>query len=372
MRIGFDAKRAFTNMTGLGNYSRYTINALARMYPENNYSLYTPSRGDSHLYDPPENVVISMPNTAWSKNLKSYWRSIGISKQLAGDHIDLYHGLSNEIPMNIEKTGVRSVVTIHDLIFLKFPKLYNTIDRQIYLRKAKNAVESADHIIAISKQTRDDLVELLGADKNKTSIVYQGCNPWFYVQESEEQKIKIRAKYTLPNEYLLYVGTIEERKNLLDIVRAIHTKNIDIPLVAVGRKTPYFDKVKAYMMENNVKNVHFYHHIENNDLPSVYQQATAFIYPSSYEGFGIPVLEALNSGIPVVTSKGGCLEETAGKGGIFATPGDVGELGEAIKSVVYNTELRALLLKEGAEHAITFREEKTIPLLLKIYKECLR
>ena len=372
MQIGFDAKRAFTNNTGLGNYSRFTINALCRYYPENSYALYTTSREQNKLYDPPPNALTCLPDTPWANQLKGFWRSYGIVKRLVRDTIELYHGLSNELPVGIEKTRVKSVVTIHDLIFMRHPEMYKPLDRKIYLAKTSNAVKSADRIIAISRQTRDDLLELLGADEEKIRIVYQGCNPWFYASAPKDKLAEIRMKYSLPGSYVLYVGTIEERKNLLDIVQAIHTHSLDIPLVAIGRKTRYFDKVRDYIEKNSVKNVIIHHHILNHDLPAIYQQAEAFIYPSSYEGFGIPVLEALNSGTPVITSRGGCLEETAGKGGLLVNPGDIEELASAIQTLLSDSELRTRLIKAGKEHALGFREEHTVPGLISIYKDCMK
>ncbi len=372
MRIGFDAKRAFSNNTGLGNYSRTIINALSRHFPENEYILYTPSRNKDSIYVPPENVRVALPSTPWSRQLKSYWRTFGLSKQLVKEGIDIYHGLSNEIPVGINKTGVKSVVTIHDLIFMRKPGLYAPLDRRIYESKVRNAVKSADRIIAISNQTRADLLELFNADEKKVKVIYQGCNPWFYNREREELLNKIREKYKLPPNYLLYIGTIEERKNLLSIIRAIHKNRIGVPLVVIGRKTtPYYSKVVKYINEHHVGNIHFYHHIDNSDLPAIYQQAKAFIYPSHYEGFGIPVLEALNSGIPVITSGGGCLEETAGKGGLLIDPGNTSQLGEAITRVLDDQSLRENLINAGMKHALHFREEETIPKLLKLYQDCL-
>lgn len=371
MRIGFDAKRAFSNNTGLGNYSRTIINALCRHFPENEYSLYTPSQGKKSIYVPPDNTRVALPSTPWSIQLKSYWRTFGLSKQLEKENIEIYHGLSNEIPVGIDKTGVKSVVTIHDLIFMRQPGLYAPVDRRIYEKKVRNAVKSADRIIAISNQTRTDLLELFNADEKKIKVIYQGCNPWFYNKVKEESRNKIMKKYKLPSSYLLYIGTIEERKDLLSIIRAIHQNRIEIPLVAIGRKTPYYLKVKNYINKHHVGNIHFHHHIENSDLPAIYQQAKAFIYPSHYEGFGIPVLEALNSGIPVITSRGGCLEETAGKGALLIDPGDASQLGEAITRVVDDQALRQNLIKAGMEHALRFREEETIPELIKLYQDCL-
>jgi glycosyltransferase involved in cell wall biosynthesis len=371
MRIGFDAKRAFTNKTGLGNYSRSTIHGLCQMFPGNEFALYTPSTGSSGLFTPPSNAVVCKPSTIWSKQLKGYWRTFGLSKRLVRDGTHIYHGLSNEIPVGIEKTGVKSVVTIHDLIFMRYPELYPPVDRRIYFQKVSQAVKVADRIIAISNQTRDDILQLLDVEEQKIRIVYQGCNPWFYTIATDDKLQNTAKKYNLPKKFLLYVGTIEERKSLLTIIRAIHENGIDIPLVAVGRKTAYFEQVKRYIEEKKVGNIHFHHHIDNADLPAVYQQAEMFIYPSRYEGFGIPVLEALNSRIPVITSKGGCLEETAGKGGLFIEPGNVEELAAAIQEISGNQDLRKNMIRQGMEHALQFREEKTIPKLYEIYQQCL-
>ena len=369
MHIGFDAKRAFLNNTGLGNYSRFTINALCRSYPDNQYSLFTPSTGNDQLYIPPGACNTIVPGNLWKGGLKSYWRTYGLPRLLSREKINLYHGLSNELPFGMDKTGARSVVTIHDLIFLRHPELYRAIDRRIYQKKVNYAVKAADRIIAISRQTRDDLVELTGADPDKIRVVYQGCNPWFYDKVSDDVKQSLRVKYNLPEQFLLYVGTIEPRKNLLQIIKAMHLSSIEIPLVAVGGKTPYYNQIQQYIEENNITNIQFYQRIENQDLPGVYQMAEAFVYPSSYEGFGIPVLEALNSGIPVVTSRGGCLEETAGNGALLVDPMNTEELGTAINRVLSDNKLRQQLVRDGKKHALSFREEKTIASLYEVYQE---
>lgn len=371
MQIGFDAKRAFANRSGLGNYSRYTINALCRYFPEENYFLYAPSPGARGLFEVPEGAVAAYPDRKFPLS-KGYWRTFGLAKRLVRDGIQLFHGLSNEIPVGLQNTPVRSVVTIHDLIFLRYPDLYRSADRWIYQAKAKYAVSHADRIIAISNQTKNDIVELLGTDEERIRILYQGCNPWFTEVVPPPEKKRIREKYNLPDSYALYVGTIEKRKNLLDIIRAIHESSIDIALVAIGRKTAYFKSIEEYIARHRVRHVHIIHEIDNHDLPAIYQQAEVFIYPSSYEGFGIPVLEALNSGIPVITSRGGCLEETVGKGGLLVEPGNIDELGESIRLVLQESELRSRLIRAGGEHAKKFREETTTPELYKIYEECMK
>jgi glycosyltransferase involved in cell wall biosynthesis len=370
MRIAFDAKRAFNNTSGLGNYSRYTISSLCLSYPEHDYLLYTPSINKGIDFQSPENSEIALPESFFAKQFSSYWRSVGLKTRLKKDKIDLYHGLSNELPLGIAESGIKSVVTIHDLIFMRLPELYKSFDRKVYLKKTKNAVLEADQIIAISQQTKDDMIELLGADEKKISIIFQGCHPWFKNTFNEEELRLTREKYQLPQLYILYVGTIEKRKNLLKIIQALHQGKIDIPLVAVGRETDYMNEINQYIRENNIKNVNFIHYIPNSDLPAVYQMAHAFIYPSAYEGFGIPVIEALSSGIPVLTSRGGCLEETAGPGGIFVDPEDSEEMIDSIKRIIEDQVFRDKLILEGGKHVLQFSPEKTIPQLFEVYKKC--
>jgi len=371
MRIGFDAKRAFNNFSGLGNYSRYIISNICRYYPENECFLYTPRIADKALFKEPPGSTIGMPVSGIWKHSGSLWRSFRLTHRLKRDGIDLYHGLSNELPQRIHKSRIRSVITIHDLIFLEHPELYQTISRNIYERKARYGTRVATRIIAASQQTKEDIVRLLAVDESRISVVYQGCHRQFYKRVNKESMQFARKQFALPSEYLLYVGTIEERKNLLKIIQALHQGHIDFPLVVVGRKTPYFNLVKQYIVRNGLSNIHFLDQVKASDLPAIYQGSAGFIYPSSYEGFGIPVLEALNSGVPVITSRGGCLEETAGKGGILINPGNQEEMIHAIRQVLEKSAIRDRLVREGGAHALKFREEQTIPSLYNLYLECM-
>jgi glycosyltransferase involved in cell wall biosynthesis len=229
----------------------------------------------------------------------------------------------------------------------------------------------ASRIIAVSEQTKRDIIRLLNVDESRIRVVYQGCHRQFYNRVSEETLQFTRQRFTLPSEYLLYVGTIEERKNLLKIVEALDKGKIDFPLVVVGRKTSYFNQVKSYIEKNNLENIHFLDQVQVSDLPSIYQGSRGFIYPSAYEGFGIPILEALNSRVPVITSAGGCLEETAGKGGLFIDPNNMEEMIYSIRQILEDTALRDRLIREGGSHALKFREEQTIPSLYNVYLECM-
>ena len=370
MRIGFDAKRAYNNYSGLGNYSRYIISNICRFYPENECFLYTPGIVDKELFNEPEGTIVVQPAGIWRKS-GSLWRSLRLSRRLKKDKVDLFHGLSNELPYGINKSRIRSVITIHDLIFMEHPELYQSFSRNIYERKVRYGIRVASRVIAASKQTKEDIIRFLNVDESRIRVVYQGCQRQFYSRVSEEAMQNSHQRYGLPSEYLLYVGTIEERKNLLKIVQALHHGNIDFPLVVVGKKTAYFNQVKQYIERSGLSNVYFLDQVQASDLPSIYQGSAGFIYPSSYEGFGIPVLEALNSGIPVITSRGGCLEETAGKGGLLIDPNDQEEMVHAIRQVLEKSALRDRLIREGGAHALKFREEQTIPSLYNVYLECM-
>jgi glycosyltransferase involved in cell wall biosynthesis len=369
MRIGFDAKRAFNNYSGLGNYSRYVITNIRRFYPENECLLYTPEIADKEIFHKPDGSILKQPGRHVWNAKGSLWRSFRLSSRLRKDGVELFHGLSNELPFGIQRNRIRSVVTIHDLIFLEHPKFYKPVDRRIYQQKVRNATRVANRIIAVSEQTKQDIIRFLEVDESRISVVYQGCSRQFYKRVTEPMLLDSRRRFALPSEYLLYVGTIEERKNLLRIVMAMHQGKIDIPLVVVGRKTDYFDQVKEYIQLHQVRNIHFLDQVQTNHLPAIYQASSGFIYPSSYEGFGIPILEALNSGVPVITSRGGCLEETAGKGGLLIDPLDQEEMIGAIRLILEDSALKDRLIREGGAHALKFREEQTIPALYNVYLE---
>jgi len=370
MRIGFDAKRAFNNYSGLGNYSRYIISNICRFYPENECFLYTPKIVDAELFNEPAGTIIGKPGGFW-KTSGSLWRTFRLTQRLNKDAIDLYHGLSNELPYGIQKSRAKSVITIHDLIFMEHPELYKSINRNIYEKKVRSGTRVASRVIAASEQTKQDIIRFLNVDESRIRVVYQGCHRQFYSRVSEETMQNTHQRFALPSEYLLYVGTIEERKNLLKIVQALHHGNFDFPLVVVGRKTAYFNQVKQFIERTGLSNVYFLDQVQASDLPAIYQGSSGFIYPSSYEGFGIPVLEALNSGVPVITSRGGCLEETAGKGGLLIDPTDQEEMIHAIRQVLETSALRDRLIREGGAHALKFREEQTIPSLYNVYLECM-
>ncbi|MGB4774787.1 MAG: glycosyltransferase family 1 protein [Daejeonella sp.] len=373
MKIGFDGKRAAHNFTGLGNYSRYIIKLLSKFYPENKYSVYSPkpiSELVSQDFATISSIQFHYPRQPL---VKSWWRSFGIIKDLKKDGIQLYHGLSNELPFGIKKSGIRSVVTIHDLIFLRYPQYFPWVDRKIYNLKFQYATKHADKIIAISEQTKRDIINFYGIAEKKIEVIYQNCDPVFHQTVSVKEKQEIRLDYKLPEKYLLNVGTIESRKNLMLIVKALKHIPEEINLVVIGRETPYTKTVKEYIIKNQLaQRVHFLKNIPFESLPAIYQQAELFIYPSQFEGFGIPIIEALHSGIPVIAAKGSCLEEAGGKESIYVDSSDEIELANNIKIVLENPEKRQKMINAGYEHLKQFSDEKTAEKLTQLYQNILK
>jgi len=380
MKIAFDAKRAYQNGTGLGHYSRTLISSLADFYPEHQYYLCAPkltNRFDISRYANVRNIV---PTGFLSKKLKSLWRSNWVKNDLAKEKIDLYHGLSHEIPVGIEKTGIRSVVTIHDLIFERNPEQYNKIDIQIYRHKFKYACRNADHIIAISQQTKDDIIQFYKIPEEKITICYQSCNPAFSQIISEEEKNRIKQFYHLPDRFFLYVGSVIERKNLLNICKAMHQLGgkLAIPLVVIGDGGQYKQQVKEYIsahkLENQViflsetaaaKNAERFQSAA--DFPAIYQLSEALIYPSVFEGFGIPVLEALWSRTPVITSNISCLPETGGDAAYYVDPYSPEEIAKGMVRLATDTTLTTQMKDKGWKHAQNFTPKKCAADVMQVY-----
>jgi glycosyltransferase involved in cell wall biosynthesis len=368
MRIGFDAKRAFANKTGLGNYSRFVLDSLMLFEKKHDYLAYTPKNNQNLFPAFPANAI-HLPESFLDKKLSAYWRYSSITSQLKKDNVNVFHGLSNEIPQGLQKAGIRSVVTIHDLIFERLPNLFKPIDRAIYRHKFHSACDRADVVVAISEQTKRDLIELYQIEKNKIQVIYQDCNPVFKQVVPAEEIDKILAGYNIQQPYILSVGTLEERKNQHRLVEAFAAlKNTEFQLVLVGKPTPYTQTIRDIITKSGVeKQVTILNNVPTGHLPALYQRAEIFAYISIYEGFGIPVLEALHSGTPVLAAKGSCLEEAGGAGGLYADPYKTEDISDQLKTLMTDVSLRKSLVLAGQTHIAQFTGEHIASQLADLY-----
>lgn len=371
-RLGFDAKRLFNNFTGLGNYSRTLLYNLGQYFPDNAYFLYSPAvkdNAETHYFLTSPSYNLKTPK--WMPG--AYWRTTGLKGKLQKDKIHLYHGLSHEIPLGITKTGIPSVVTIHDLLYKHFPQQYSLPDRKIYDFKFKYACEHADRIVAISEATKQDIVHFFDIPEDKITVIYQTCHDRFMQERSPRTLATVKEKYKLPEQYLLYVGSVVERKNLLGIVKgiALLPKDLQFPLVVVGGRSEYQRKVEAFIAKAGLAKQVLFISPTFKDLSALYQQAKIFLYPSFAEGFGIPVLEALYSKVPVITSNCSSLPEAAGPGAYLVDPHLPEDIATGIEKILTNSTYRDQLIQNGFEHAQQFKGEHLVRQMMHLYEDLL-
>lgn len=363
MKIAYDGKRFFHNASGLGNYSRDLVRVLAKYFSDHQYFILNKNQSERGK------DVLQFPNVQYIPTTKgNFSRQLKLGKDAQNLGADIFHGLSGELPLKWNKKPIKKVVTIHDLIFLRFPQYYSWFDRKIHFWKFKKAAETADLIIAISEQTKKDIVQYLKVSEDKIRVVYQGCHESFKEEISAETLDIVKEKYQLPEKFLLNVGTIEERKNLLNVVKAL--KGTDIPLVVVGKKMNYFKKVEKFVDRNNIK-VQFLEGVSMHELAAIYRLAKVFIYPSIFEGFGIPVIEALFSKTAVITSNISCLPEAGGPHSLYVNPYSVEDIRAKILFLWDNEAERNRRVEKSFEFVQRFQDEEIAKNLMKVYEELL-
>ncbi len=371
MRIGVDAKRAVRNNTGLGNYSRLVMESLATELPGMELVAYTPDMRANPRLDP----LLHLPNIEWrqpgpgeARFGKSAWRTFGITRCLAKDGVELYHGLSNELPLNISSAGIPSVVTIHDVIWRRLPYCYKAADRIIYDYKYGRSARQATRVVAVSERTKADVAEFYGVDPDRIDVVYQGCDASFKAPHSPEEVEKAKSDYRISGRYIIQVGTIERRKNLDLTVRALAALPDDVSLVAIGRDNGWLDRVKEVAAAEGVAGrIKYLHNVPFSQIPLLNAGAAVAAYPSRYEGFGIPVIEAIESGIPVVAAKGSCLEEAGGPGALYVDPDSPREMAEALRFFLDHPDAADAAARAGRAYTARFDTAGMATRLAEIY-----
>lgn len=339
-KIGFDAKRLFRNYTGLGNYSRTLVGNLRTMFPEYNYLLFAEKTSENaEAVDfLSERYEVVRPG-GWH----FLWRLWRINREIKSENIDVYHGLSHDLPFGITHSGAKSVVTIHDVCYKTYPKMFAWTERIIYSIKYRHSLRTADCVVAISESTRRDILHYFAGKidglADKTTVVYQALNPVFYERQSDTVASNTARQYGLHGDFLLYVGSINSRKNLMGVIEAIALMPDDkrMMLAVVGGGGSKYAK-SCFQRAEELNVSQYIVHIEGvssmRTLQAFYQSAKMLVYPSFYEGFGLPVTEALLSGCPVITSEVSSLPEAGGDHAFYVDPYSARTIAGAIVQVL--------------------------------------
>jgi len=371
VHIGFDAKRLFHNFTGLGNYSRTLVNNLKSYYPDTTVTLFSPKS------KPNDRTKAFFDNTSYNlyEGGGAAWRTWSIYKDINKHHVDIFHGLSHQIPFSSERLECKTVVTVHDLIQRIRPRDFPAVDRMIYERKCKYACANADQIIAISENTKQDIMKYYRTSEDKIKVIYQSCARQFSEDVDESDVLEATELFSLPEEYYLYVGSVVPRKNLLAIVDAMAKipKKDRIPLLVIGSGRKYMGKVVRAIEKQKLGDwVDFLGDVPFRLFPAIYKQATALVYPSLYEGFGIPVIEALSIGTPVITSNTSSMPEAGGDVSMYVDPSSQAELVKAMLEVRDPGQKADDCIKIRKQHATQFLPEHTAEQLHATYKSLLK
>jgi len=366
MKIGYEAKRIYHNASGLGNFGRNLIRSLAQEAPQHHYYLYNYKPGRIN-FEAGASVQEKRPKSA-NGLLANIWRQRLVSGRAQKDGVEIFHGLAQELPYGLAKKKIKAIVTVHDLIFLRYPNLYKKIDRNIYLKKLKHACKVADLVVAVSRQTRQDLIDYLQVPAEKIVVIYQGCDP-LYWEQHQNNIVPLLEKYQLPERFALFVGTLEPRKNPTLVAEAC--AELEIPLVLVGKPTAYWQK---FTKASTTHQQSFWQHLRvesTRDLATLYTMADLFVYPSIFEGFGIPVLEALATETPVITSHTSALPEVAGPGAQLIDVNSKSELKKALAFFWQDEQARESAINQGNSFVKQFQDTVIAKQWLDTYEKVL-
>ena len=379
LTIGFEGKRLLSSLTGFGTYSRTLIRDICRFYPEtrcvliahDSYNalnkLPTFSSLEIEQVKRLDSIKVVYPPSTWHL----YWKLLGAKRTLYNQGVDIYHGLAHQIPRSVRQKRVPIVLTVHDLIYRHYPELSSDTDLNLYESQLLNACSISEKIVAVSESTKRDIVNFFSISPQKISVIYSACDYRYHTIATAEKIQQTRSIYGLPEKYLLYVGSMSERKNLLSVVKALNIipRSDRLPLVVVGATTSYSNVVAEYIKKNGLDNwIIFPKRVETEDLPAVYQAAEIFLYTSLYEGFGMPILEALSSGIPVITSNISAMPEAAGPDSRLIDPESSDEIASSIIGSLSDDSLRRIMVRNGYSYSQKFNNRRVTEKMLQLYQ----
>lgn len=371
MRIGVDYTAAVRQGAGIGRYTRGLFRALAALDRENSYRLFVAARGVA--VPAPASPNFRMRRVPLTDQEVSFlWQRLRlpVPMELLLGSMDLFHSPDFVLPPTLR---ARTILTVHDLSFMRVPEYAHPSVREYLMRGVPHSVRRADLVLAVSASTQRDLIELLDVPEERVQVICEGVDEHFRPVEDEDALTAVRRRYRLERPYVLGVGTLEPRKNFAGLVEALarlwERRHLEHELVIVGQRgwlyEPTFERVRSLRVEERVRFLGF---AADEDLPAIYTLASCLAYPSFYEGFGLPILEAMACGTPVVASRTSSLPEVAGGAALLVDPHNVEELTEALDRVLHDEALRAEMRAAGRRQAQGFTWERAARELLAAYR----
>ncbi|MCB0015688.1 MAG: glycosyltransferase family 4 protein [Anaerolineales bacterium] len=375
-RIGIDYTSAVHQSAGIGRYTREMVKALAhhsagQTPPQ--YHLFVAEAGGSSAPDDLGPRFSWHPTRITERWLGRLWYRLYLPLPIEGwtGPLDLFH--APDFVLRPTRPGTRTLLTVHDLSFVREPDSVMPGMSHHLNRWVRRSVDQADHVIAVSKATAQDLIELYGTPPEKISVLYHGVTPEFRPIDDSDQLAAIRAKYNLGQQpFVLSVGTIQPRKNYQRLIRAFAQVEAEADLVIAGGPGWHADDIFSEVTRQHLADrVHFLGFVPDADLPLLYNAADLFVYPSLYEGFGLPALEAMACGTPVIAANRSALPEVVGSAGRLVDPFDVAAMAAAIDTVLPDSRLRQSLVQAGLAQAAQFSWVKMAGELVQIYQKLL-
>lgn len=379
MRIGIDCSLVPGERVGIGQYAYHLVRALSQIDRENEYLLYPVFYYTFH----PQYRQVLLPQ-APNMRVAYRWfpsavlralrhsRAPWFTREWLLGRVDIVHSVSFSAP-RLRLGRKRLVATIHDLSFVTHPECHTQENIAHALQGTREAIAWADALIAISHHTRQDVIERLGASPDRVAVIYVAANPACVREEDPAILSRVQKTYDLPAHFVLFVGSLEPRKNIQRLLTAYARLNPalrgEVPLVIAGGRGWLNDDIRPAVEKLGVTDcVHFIGYVREEELPALYSLATVFAYPSLYEGFGLPVLEAMQCGTPVLTSNTSALPEIAGDAALLVSPFDVEEMAEGLTHLLEDADLRAALRGRGYARARLFSWERCARETLAVYQ----
>ncbi|MEM4230902.1 MAG: glycosyltransferase family 1 protein [Candidatus Pacearchaeota archaeon] len=361
-RFGFDAKTGLPNRVGSGEFCFQLINNLSKIDKKNEYFIFLPK-------DPTPDLPKKHKNWNYVVFSSRLWTLLGLSRRLMSykEKIDVFFSPTHYLPF---VTRGPSVIAILDVSYLHFPELFRKKDLYQLKFWGKYSMNKAKKIITISRASKNDIIKEYGVNPSKVVVIYPGIKEISNIKYKLSDMDKLKKKYKISGNYILFVGTIQPRKNIARLIEAFSKLETDLDLVIIGKKGWMWEDIlkapQKFGIENRVK---FLHEVPDDELPTFYKNAVCFVLPSLYEGFGLPILEAMKFGCPVLASNVSSLPEAGGDAALYCNPENVDDIAKNLESIIQNSELREQLVKKGFEQVKKFSWENAARETLKVLEE---